>query len=378
MKHLIISILALALTVPAVAQAQKRLSSQEQQHTRMASLRGRLEARLADQASRIRRLKTQPTGVRRDYQLNSALRTTRALSVRLSKLQRQLNGMTRALVRSYDGAIARATVPARRAEFQRRKARLLVRLQGRAAAGGKVKIAAGERANELDSSDDLLEKADLLEDSAVKVRRQLVRIQRQLVRLKLRARLRRHGRALDSSPFDESSPGRTSRARKPAAATDTTKSGGAPAAKKDPQQSSGGGWTYNDRRGDDHSYNSPPGSLTGNQPGTGSSPPPAPPKGGTPTPSGAGKKTTNGGSRDGEAGGGSAGLSSPNAPAVTLKGIVDPSVLKELKRTGKGGSVQARIKALELATKRLKQVDRDLSTRAGKLRQRAKSLHGKK
>ncbi len=362
-----LTIVLLALLLPATAAAQQRVSALQQNRTRLETHRGRLEVRLGNQAKRIRRLKTQPAGVRRDFQLRSALKANQELSGKLSRLQNRINQMSRQMVKAYDSAIRRTTDPARRARLVHRRAELQKRLRGK----GDLRVVTTERANPLDSPEDLLEKADLLEDSREKVKRQLVRVRRQLTLLKKRARLRRHARAADHNPFDEGSAGRTSRSKagaKTMAAGDK-KRAAAPQAADD--QNKHGAW------------NQPP---TGKQSGGGAytgtgnpgpNPPKAPSKNTDAEAANGADSSTRGSPATGLSSSGSAGPGA--APSLSLKDIMDPSVLKELRRSARNGkNLKARIKLLVKARQRLDRMSSSMDTRATELRKKAKSLRGTK
>jgi len=271
------------------------------------------------------------------------------------------------MVKAYDGAIARTTDPARRARLVSRRAELQKKLRGKKG----LRVVTNERANPLDSPEDLEEKADLLEDSREKVKRQLVRIRRQLTVLKKRARLRRHARAADHNPFDESSSGRTARAK---GAAKTTANGDK--VRKDAPQAAG------DDKGKTGAWQQPSGkhgNYNGN-PGTGNPAPPPTGLGG-----GGSKKSTDTNEGTGSRGTPSAGLHSGASgvsggqPSLTLKDIMDPSVLKELQRSARSGkNLKGRIKLLVEAQKRLDSMSKSMGHKASKLRKKAKSLRGKK
>lgn len=364
MRKSIFILLALALMVPVTALAQQRIPTLQQSRSRLETHRGRLEARLGDQSRRIRRLKTQPAGVRRDFQLRSALRSNRELSAKLSRLQNRINGMSRQLVKAYDGAIARTSDPARRARLVSSRAKLLKRLRGKK----DLRVVTDERANPLDSPEDLEEKADLLEDSRVKVKRQLSRVRKQLTQLRRRAKLRRHARAADHNPFDESSAGRTARAKSAAknSATADKKRSDAPPAPADNGKQTG---TWGQPSGGRGKY-------SGRTPGPPSN------LGGDPS----GKKTHDDANESGSTRGTpsfglspSSSSSSGAQPSLTLKDIMDPSVLKELQRSARSGkNLKGRIRILMQAQKRLDGMSKSMGQKAGKLRKKAKSLRGKK
>ena len=337
----------------------------------LAGHHARLDRQLVEQGKRIRRLKTQQRGVGRDYQLRTALRSSQALAERLTRLRGQMRRVQDELVKAYDQAIARASDAGQRRELRRRRARLL---RPRSARGGK--IVTSDEASPYDSPDDLEEKADLLQDSEEKVRRRLRQVERRLVRLERVARLQRHSRAADDSPFVESAPRRTSRTRGVARATtaaDGARTTAGPAGDDRPaNQSAGGG-------------------------AAGAAPPPAAPASPDPGASGefAGAKSNDTDTRSpssdlSSATGGQApapslaGASTSATPAasgtvsVTVREVLDPGFLGRLQREGKGGDLRARIAALKKAAGKLDGLATGLSGKARCLRKRAKSLRTQK
>jgi hypothetical protein len=321
MKPLWISLLlSLLVLCPGLARGQSELPALEQRAALLSAHRGRLEARLGSQVKRIGRLKAQPQGVRRDYQLNSALRENRQLTDKLSKLQDQIRALDHRLLQACTRALAASGLDPARREALRRKRDALKRKY----AAATPRIAVNGRAGPLDSPEDLEERADLLEDSREKIGRQLVRIERQLTRLRHRQKLRRMGRSADDNPFDESSTGGRARRQNgtPLATADTTT--------RESANKQGGAGT---------------GTFAG---GT-----PSPPLDSSAPPAGA---------------------SAPVTPLVTLQDALDPAILGKLDRVGKVRSLKARVAALRRAEKQLKAMDSKLWRQSRDLRSKARTM----
>lgn len=328
MKPLLHIILPLLLALPSVAMADSALPSLEQKGSLLSAHRTRLEARLSGQVQRIRRLKAQQPGVRRDFQLAAALRQNQQLAQKLSQLQQQLRTVHNQLITAYGRAITASTDHARITELKRK----LARLAGNRPAPDS--IVTRVKSGPLDSSEDLEEKADLLDDSREKIRRQLTRIQRRITLLQHQMRLRRHGKAADDSPFDESSTGRGSRP--------------------------------NSTRKTSTDSNSPQGALGA----TGSSkrPGPAPPK----SSYGTGTPTNRGGTEGGFTDDPASAFGTSQVPG-SMQDVLDPAVLKELGGSAsiKGGGLKARLEALQRASQKLKQMSGTLSKQSHSLRRKA-------
>jgi hypothetical protein len=319
----------------------------QQRHDRLTAHRGRLEGLLETQVKRISRLKAQSPGVRKDFQLRRALRDNQQLATRLSKLQEQIRSTNSQLVDAYDRAIANAQSKAERARLRLRRDRLS------RSANARSRIVTREKANPLDSAEDLEEKADLLKDSEEKVRRQLRRIQRQIVRLSRRARLRRHSSALDDAPFVEDAP-RLRRISKAPTKSSPTAERAEPA----PPSPADGKYHFDDQ---DSSTAAPPsGALAADAESSGEPSPGAPAAGG-------GSWTGNAPANDP-----SAGLSNASGDAIT--GVMDPNILRELEQAQKSGNLKDRLTALKKARRRLEQMARRLGTQAQDLRKRAKAV----
>ena len=325
------------LLVPSLALGQDA-GDLQRRWSLLEAHRSRLESLLSTQVKRISRLKVQRPGVRRDYQLKTALRDNRELASKLTQLQEQIRELNRRLVAAYDSALAQTRDPAQRAALRARRDEL-----ARKVSASSGRIVTGGRANPLDSAEDLEEKADLLKDSEEKVRRQLGLIRGQIVRLQRRAKLRRHSRAVDDSPFIEDSPRRLAK--------------------------TGTGSSSTSRQEADSPHD--PASPTGEGPQ--SSPPPAGALTTNKTSDDLDAAATPGGSWYGASGGGSELTSRPDLN-LSIRGVMDPSMLKELQHASKSGSVKERIAALQKAQKRLEQMARKLDGQAKSLRKRAKSI----
>lgn len=339
MRHILPILLMLILACPGVARAES-LKDQEQGRVLLQDHRGRLEARLAEQVRRIGRLKQNAPGVRRDFQLDAALKQNRQLADKLARLQQQLNDRTRALAAAYQAALAKASDASQRARFHKRLRALRAELGSPAS-----RLVTDGQVSPLDSPEDLEEKADLLDDSREKLQRRLKKVKRQLDLLQHRKRLRRHGRAADDTPFDENSTARTARVKGAAErATDSSNKVG------------GGGPTGNYTGGTAPGQNPDPGSLSG-----------------TPTP-GAGPPTPSG-----DVAGLESARGSSAAGGLGIMDVTDPALLRELSRpANQGGSLSQRIATLERADKKLKKVLEQMNARSTKLRQQAKQIRKRK
>ena len=111
-------IIALTLLVAPAAFAAPTIGSLEQRWSLLDGHRARLERLLSDQVQRIQRLKSQPTGVRRDFQLKQTLRRNQQLAARLTRLQQQLRALNGQLLAAYDQALKQTKDPTRRRELR--------------------------------------------------------------------------------------------------------------------------------------------------------------------------------------------------------------------------------------------------------------------
>jgi hypothetical protein len=208
--------------LPSAAHAQSlsaRAASLEKRHSLLLAHRDRLEKQLRAQTQRVSRLKRQPVSVARDLQLRGALRSAQSLANRLTRIQRQSRQVVKGLLEIYAAAI-KTTDDEQRKTWTVRKKRLLEKTRRDAQ---PAKLVTQGKASPLDSPDDLDEKADLLADSAEKVRRQVKKLTRRIAAMKKKASLRRHRRAANDNPFVEDTTRRLGgkRARGSAVKTDS-------------------------------------------------------------------------------------------------------------------------------------------------------------
>lgn len=343
--------LMVALLLPVTATADQ-VAQLSQRRTRLKSHQVKLEKLLSGQVARIGRLKAQPSGVRRDFQLSAALRDNQQLASKLTTLQGQMKALNQRLIAAYDRTLAATTDKATRASLIKRRALLSRKLTSRSTS----RIVTKGKAELLDDPEDLEEKADLLKDSESKLRRQLRRVKKQISRIKLRSKLRRHGRGIDDQLFVEDSPRRTARAKP------STRSTPAPEAA-------------------DGTARAPKANEGGTQGGGGPASP-APPPSGTDNDkfSGATDPKIDYGSEAAGSAAGAAPLRSSSAGTsssgsglgLSVRGVLDPSILRELRKARKSGNLKQRLAALEKAQQRLRQMADRLGTRARDLRTRAK------
>jgi hypothetical protein len=344
--------LMVALLLPTTATADQ-VAQLSQRRTRLKSHQVKLEKLLSGQVARIGRLKAQPIGVRRDFQLSAALRDNQQLASKLTTLQGQMKALNQRLIATYDRTLAATTDKATRASLVKRRALLRRKLTSRSAS----RIVTKGKAELLDDPEDLEEKADLLKDSESKLRRQLRRVKKQISRIKLRSKLRRHGRGVDDSLFVEDSPRRTARAKP------NTRSSAAPETA-------------------DTTARAPKANEGGTLQGGAGPATPAPPPTGTSNDKFSGATDPKVG-YDSEAArsaagaaplrGSSAGTSSSGSGlGLSVRGVLDPSILRELRKAQKSGNLKQRLAALKKAQQRLRQMANRLGTRAKDLRTRAK------
>ncbi len=360
------------------AAAQESIPAINKRYQLLKNHRARLEKLLSSQVQQINRLKHQPRGVRRDFQLQRALRDNQQLAGKLTQIQSQLRKINEKLLKAIDSAIANATDDKGRRKLAKLRNHLL-----KERTAGPMRIVTLEKALPLDSTEDLEEKADLLKDSEEKIQREVKRLETQISRLLRREKLRRYSRAANDSPFIEDSPRRYAQVntklsladgKKTNTSNDTQSAGDAreddkvaPSDHSTPPVSGGSG--YNE------ASNSPSASN-----GAGAAP--APPSN---------NKSTDVGAENEPAPNAPANFgTTPTTPApapasssptyettteVTIRNVLDPETLAELGRARKTGNLKARIAALQKAKDKLKQMAKKLSSQAQDLRRRAKHRH---
>ena len=261
-------------------------------------------------------------------------------------------------MKAYERAIARSSDPQRKKRLSERHSRLLARLEGRT-----TRIVVDGESDELDSPDDLEEKADLLADSQEKVARQLRRIEQHLANLARRAKLGRHGRAADDTMFVENIPRRVGSTR--SVVTQASSAGNGQAAPRGavagrspgqnenvasaPSAEGGGGSEMRDA--DDGALDSAGG---GQQPSFGNS-------------------DNGAGFGDGAAAPPSTITPPPTQAPVTVRNLIDPGTFRGLQQRG-AGSLTSHIALLKREQKRLKALSLELSRKSAALRHKAKQL----
>lgn len=311
--------------------------------TRLDGARAEVEGRRAaldrknqEEAREIERLKGEPSGVGRDYRLGQLLASAQERALELDRLQADLRTRDEALAASRrrllaacDRALEEGKLPdARRVEIARLRAVEAGRLAGSAPSGG-VAIARPV-ADPLDGPSELGEKADLLKDSEDRLRREVDRLGRRIDSVEMRRRLRERAGAVDDDLFVESDTGRRTLRVTPLAAVPHT-AGGAGDAKDGAQTPTAG------------SPNGPP-------PGGGS---------------------LGFGSTGGET------FADPRY-GVSLRGVIDPSTLDDLRRAEAGADLEGQLRALHRMQGGLKSLADDLGRREGDLRKRAREIRPRK
>ncbi|MCK5796639.1 MAG: hypothetical protein KAI47_05630 [Deltaproteobacteria bacterium] len=345
-----------AVTTPARAQSlTARAHASETRVARFATYLQRLETQLQEQGKRIARLKHQRPGVGRDLQLKAALRTTQQLATRLTRLRTRLRDLRAGLLGIYRQAINDAKSAAAKRAWHARRRTLRSTMRHR-----QTRLVTGARANPLDSAEDLEEKADLLTDSAAKVRRRLARLSRRISRIERQTKLRRHGRAAVETPFVEDTTRRLAGTRRAATGTPTANAPKAPAPQEGPPAPKVGG----------SGTPPPPSLLGGSAPGSNSDP---------------NHDETGREAQDGSYGShgestlvpvpsapdlAGPGRATPTSPSTLNRGL-DPETLSALAATRKG-SPASRLAALRRARASLNRLASTLGARAKALRKQAK------
>src|SRR5258706_3864387 len=327
-------VLAIALLVPVAARAdalddvrarESEVRAVDAQRAQLDARRAQLEHDAQSLAAEVERAKAEPAGVRRDLKLGELLAASRAKADELDRVagdlrarQAQLAPARRALVTACDRALGRAQV----AEAQRLRLERLgtgqVTLLGQPAQPVELGHAA---ADPLDGPRELEEKADLLRDSEDKLHREAERLATRIDDVERRRHLRERANAVDEDWFGESASNRKS--------ASVSKSVGANAL---------GGRNADTTQG-----------------------------AATPAPGGA---TFNGG------GGFNNNSNSEfrTDTTTTLRNLVDPATLDELRRSDGGDDLERQVRALRRAQGELEGLAKDLDRRARALSTRADDL----
>ena len=343
MRFVLPIVLSLVVVGPAHAQTGK-LDQLEERLELHRIHQQRLEAQLEAVGERITRLKQQPSGVGRDYQLNKSLRSSQGLAEKLTSLNRQLRRLRANLLSAYDRTIRRTKDRARRTELRARRKRIAEGLTRK-----ELHIVTSGKHDPLDGFEDLEEKADLLQDSQEKVSRQLSQVERRLNQLQRRAKLARHGRDADDTLFVESVPRRVGGTR---TITQQARAGG----------NNSGGDNFSPQR--DVANNVPNGVNFSRDVGDGNLQADAPggvetnsPSGGTPF------------------GPGSIQFDPAPASSVTVRDTIDPATFRDLEEgQPTPTTVEGQIAALRRAQAKLRSLQNDLKKKESALRDQAKRI----
>ena len=348
-------LLTLALALPQGAHAAPaplpaNIESAQRGIERLTAHQARLERQLGDHAGRISRLKAQPANVRRNYQLERALRSSQQLAARLTELQITIRQMRSRLVEALTRASAGAP-----AQLQERYRTLLRQLRDMPSAHIQ-RLPAKVAVDALDGPRELNEKADLLSDSAQRLRKRAEQLNRQLHRLEQQLRLRRHARAAADNPFVEDTTRRMNRTATPAAGKSA------------------------DTKGAEYARTAPAPAESGGAPNEGAT-------------SDAAKGSITGGQDSAPLGGAGGAAAPPSPPAVPaapaprvgpqgtteLQRLLDPRTLAELAAAkSKGGHPAARARALRQAREKLQALAARFAEQATRLRRKAATLKAPK
>jgi hypothetical protein len=317
-------------------------------------------------AAEIERVKSEPVGVRRDFQLQELLAAAKSKSDALDRLASELRGRAaslaqarRAVVAGSDRALAGQLPEATRLELSRLRTAQVTLLAQPPIALGRTEV----EADPLDGPRELSEKADLLRDSEDKLRREVGRLGRRIDDVERRRHLRERAGSVDEDWFAESTSNRrVARVAGVGAAGGNNREGADKAGTADPARGGGA---------------SPPPAAPPGQAGAGS--PPTGPTTGVGGPAAGGGGPAAGGG--GQATGGGFTDSTPagrNDAASVLRNLVDPSTLAELRRSDGTDDLERQLRALRRAHSELEGMARDLARRAHALSARAAELKKQK
>ena len=332
-----------AATTPARADVWADLDATERAIGQLDSARAQvddhrreLEQQSRDLAAQIEATKAEPTGVRRDLKLQELLAAQRAKSDELEHLTSDLRGRVsllagarRKLLTDCDRALTLQLPEAKRLELTRLRTAQATWL----AQTDRPLGVARPTADPLDGPRELQDKADLLRDSGDKLRHEVQRLAQRIDSVERRRHLRERAGAIDEDLFGESVSNRHS-ARITLSGNNTlTPTGGTNAG------TSGGGAA-------------------------------APTGGGS-----AGSAPVNG---VGTTSPGSNNSAPPTDTTLTLRNLVDPATLDELRRADGGDDLERQVRALRRAQGELDGLAKELDRRAHDLSTRADELKHKK
>ena len=312
----------------------------ERARSEVEGRRAALEEQHQGEAREIARLKAAPPGVARDYRLGQLLAAAQQRAGELDRLAAEVRGRDQALlaarqrfVAACEQALAEPGLgEARRGELLRRRDEVSRRLPP----SGDLRLAR-PTADPLDGPAELADKADQLKDSEDKLHREIERLGRQIDSLETKRRLRERAVAVEEDLFAESASGR--RVARSGGTPGAAARGGAEAAPQEAPKAGGPG-------------NAP---TVGNDQTGGGRGGASPPLGGDP--------------------GFAAPGAAPGATAtVTLRGVLDPAMLDELRRAEASADLDEKLRALRRGQASLKSLATELSARESALRQRAREL----
>lgn len=371
---IIASLLGVTLLLPSAFGQSNTVSEMMRRYELMTTHRLRLETRLSEEGARIARLK-QHRNDQGETQLKTALQVSQELASKLTQLNEQIRQLSGTLTQTLDRAIKQTSD----SDERKRLVGYRQSLEQKNKAHERVVLNTKVTAN--DSQEDLEEKADILSDSEEKIRKQLNRVESQLARLEHQHQLARHGRAAEETLFVEGTAQRLGGARTGAilglkagtstqgkTASDARTHSAPPSGtaqneaidSQDPNSAAIDNGTGN------MSASPQPGSYTGNAASKGSESITGNDVTSSKTP-GEGLSPMESPSVDDNSGSASA--------TVSLRDVLDPTVFRELERSGNvQGSVEERMAALRQASAKLKSLATQLSAKSKQLRERAKQL----
>jgi hypothetical protein len=327
MRPLHVAFAALLLASPAFADPVSDLDAQiaqtEAHRADAARERTRLEQESAALAKTVDALKAQPAGPVRDVKLQRALAEAQEMAQALDKLQAQLRTIDLPLFdlhKRLAGELARAAADSslsaeKRAELARRRDAEMARL----GAGAPALEIAIPNADAVDGPAELADKADLLKDSEDKLRREIDRLGKRIDGVEGRRRLRERAGAVDEDLFIESGTGRR-----------VVHVGPITADKRAEQPTAGGAFSPRSNENGAQSFS------------------------------------------DAAGGGGTI------AYGASLRGVIDPSTLDELRRAEAGQDLDRQLRALRKMQSNLRGVADDLGRREADLRRRAGQIKPRK
>jgi hypothetical protein len=340
-----------------LAATQRAIGQLDAARVQTETRRAELEQQSRALAAQIERVKAEPAGVRRDLQLQDLLAAQRAKSDDLDHVAAELRGRVsllggarRKLLSDCDRALATPLAESQRLELTRLRTAQAASL----AQPDRPLGVARPTADPLDGPRELQDKADLLRDSGDKLRREVQRLGQRIDSVERRRHLRERAGAIDEDLFGEA----VSNRHAARVTTFANVTGGA----------SGAG---------------------GASPTMGGASAPSGPTGGAGAAGGSGVSGGGSGGNGGTNGGAGNGPSlpgdglgnttpPPSDTTMTLRNLVDPATLDELRRSDGGDDLERQLRALRHAQGELSGLAKELDRRAHDLSTRADELKHKK